>query len=175
MILFFDIATNSKTSSLWRKEFHPRCYIWYCLYYCLHTTSGQLLSSYLKIINIYNNAIMDTVCINMFVSLAQYALHTQLRKLHHSGGLGQLICVACKRTCTRTTDQQEDSEECTYTRKQRNSINVIQQSLTSKYNMLRPLCRNVLGNKYDRVINARIKIKSILYIISAKLVFSQTW
>ena len=81
--------------------------------------------------------------------------------------------MACKRTCTcTTTDQQEDSEECTYTRKQRNSINVIQQSLTSKYNMLRPLCRNVLGNKYDRVINARIKIKSILYIISAKLVFS---
>ena len=41
----------------------------------------------------------------MLCHLREYALYTGLRKLHHSGGFGQLMGKVCKRTCALTTDQ----------------------------------------------------------------------
>ena len=47
----------------------------------------------------------ESIIIYLYVCghLCEYALYTLLRKLHHSGGLGQLIGVVCKRTHARTS------------------------------------------------------------------------
>ena len=48
----------------------------------------------------------------MFVSLVQVCVvyvH-EFKEVCHSGGLSQLMGVACKRTCTQATNQQEESK-----------------------------------------------------------------
>ena len=44
----------------------------------------------------------------MFVSLARVCVVYVVKELRHSGGLGQLMGVARKRTRARATDQQEE-------------------------------------------------------------------
>ena len=48
----------------------------------------------------------------MFVSLTPVCIVYIVKKLHHSGGPGQLMGVARKKMRARTTNQQEDQEEC---------------------------------------------------------------
>ena len=46
---------------------------------------------------------------HIFFYIIYMLCHLRDHALHHSGGLGQLMGVARKRTRVRATDQQEDS------------------------------------------------------------------
>ena len=59
--------------------------------------------------------------------------------MHSRGGLSQLMGVAHKRMRARAIDQQEECKLqliVVYSIQQRNSIKMMQKSLTSKYNKL---------------------------------------